>query len=95
MHNFANEIIQPVRPLSKVRDETLFNKDVEHVQSKCPVTHTLFKTMREYSEDEEIKEYEKLQNIIITGGGANIAEFNRDGNSTKETLGSLLVRNFK
>lgn len=70
--NFDKEMIQPVLPPKQIRTETLFNKTVENASEKFPITNTLFRTMREYSEDEEIKEYEKLQNVLITGGGANI-----------------------
>jgi hypothetical protein len=33
---------------------------VEGAEPKYPITDTLFKTMRDYCEDEEIKEFDKL-----------------------------------
>ena len=51
------------------------NKLVEDMADKFPLTDVLFKTMREYAEDEEIKDYSQLQNIVITGGGANVRDF--------------------
>ena len=44
---------------------------------KFPVTNALFRTIREYCEDEEIKDFDRLQNIIITGGAANFSRFSR------------------
>ena len=51
------------------------NKLVEDMADKFPLTDVLFKTMREYAEDEEIKDYSQLQNIVITGGGDNVRDF--------------------
>ena len=79
-----------------IKKETLRNKMVEGAKPKFPVTDVLFKTMREYCEEEEITEFDRLQNIIIMGGGANINiydEYGRDSN--KHTLGSLMVHDIK
>ena len=51
------------------------NKMVEDMTEKFPLTDVLFRTMREYAEDEEIKDYQQLQNIVISGGGANVRDF--------------------
>ena len=52
--------------------------------------------MRKYCEDEEIKEFDQLQNIIICGGGANITKFDVDGiEGNNKTLGELLTIDLK
>ena len=39
--------------------------------------------------DEEIKEYEQIKNILITGGGSQLANFNK-GHETGKSLGLIL-----
>ena len=95
--NIFGELIRPtMRPQRDNIDETLRSKKVdEDAGNKFPITNKLFKTIREFCEDEEIKEFDQLQNILIIGGGANISQFDTQGNCSGETLGTLLTKNIK
>ena len=67
---------------------------VEDMEAKFPLTEYLFKCMRDYADEEEIKDYSQLKNIVITGGGANIKQLHKPKNSP-DNLGSMLVENIK
>ena len=74
--NIFTEPIQkpPNRPQREIMEETLRQKKVDDdAVAKYPITNALFKTIRQFCEDEEIKEFDQLENILITGGGANIS----------------------
>ena len=61
-------------PQREIMEETLRQKKVDDdAVAKYPITNALFKTIRQFCEDEEIKEFDQLENILITGGGANIS----------------------
>jgi len=51
-------VIRPKKlPQAMVPTSNLMNKIVEDMADKFPLTDMLFKSMREYAEDEEIKDY--------------------------------------
>ena len=59
--NFQGEEIRHPEdfPPDEIQDETLRSKIVES-PPKFPVTNALFRTIREYCEDEEIKDFDRL-----------------------------------
>ena len=57
--------------------------------SRAPIIEELFNTIKNFCQDEEIKEYEQIKNILITGGGSQLANFNK-GHETGKSLGLIL-----
>ena len=56
---------------------------------RAPITEELFATIKHFCEDEEIKEYETIKNILISGGGSLIPSYNNK-HAQGKALGSIL-----
>lgn len=57
--------------------------------SRAPIIEELFYTIKNFCQDEEIKEYERIGNILIAGGGSQLVNFNK-GHETGRSLGLIL-----
>ena len=56
---------------------------------RAPITEELFSCVKTFCEDEEIKEYEQVKNILICGGMSMLPSYNNKHLQGK-TLGSIL-----
>lgn len=54
----------------------------------------IFKSIRDYCDEEEVKDFEQIKNISIFGGGSLITDW-RDTSPEPTTLGEKLVQNIK
>ena len=59
--HFDGTLIKPKKvPKGEVMTQNLMNRMVEDMEAKFPLTEYVFKCMRDYAEDEEIRDYAQL-----------------------------------
>lgn len=81
------QVLKP--PKSHFKSVSLRNEISLNFAMRAPITEELFSAIKHFCEDEEIKEYEMVKNILICGGGSLLPSYNNK-HAQGKTLGGIL-----